>query len=125
MIDFQNGTVIKLMRTDSVVDSSLLSQILIDSEIAVCQFKAMRDGVIFTNRRIITVNIQGLTGKKKDFTSIPYARIHTYSIETAGVFDMEGELKITMSEIGTVTFEFSNSKDLFEINKVISQFALR
>lgn len=125
MIDFKNGSVIKLNRADSVVDEALLSKILIPSETPVCQFRAVRDGVIFTNKRVIAVNVQGLTGKKKDFTSIPYGRIHTYSIETAGVFDLEGELQLTLSEMGTVTFEFTNSQDLFQINQVISEFALR
>ena len=46
----------------------------------------MRDGVVFINERVIAVNVEGLTGKKKGFTSIPYSKISAYSIETAGAF---------------------------------------
>ena len=47
----------------------------------------MRDCVVFTSKRIIAVNVQGISGKKKDFTSLPLAKVQAFSVETAGTFD--------------------------------------
>ena len=55
-------------------------------------FKGVRDGVVFTNKIIISINVQGLTGTKKDFSSLPYSKIQAFSVETAGVFDLDSEL---------------------------------
>lgn len=84
----------------------------------------MRDFVVFTNKRIISVNVQGITGAKKDFTSIPYSKIQVFSVETAGTFDTDGELDIAISGIGMVRFEFSGSSDIIEIGKLIAEFTL-
>lgn len=69
--------------------------------------------------------MQGLTGKKKDFTSMPYSKIQVFSIETAGLFDLDSELELYFSGIGKVKFEFSGSCDIIQIGKVIGAFVLR
>ncbi len=84
----------------------------------------MRDGVIFTNKRIISVNVQGITGSKKDFTSLPYKNIVAYSIETSGTFDLDAELEIYFSSIGKIKFEFKGNADIANISKHISQHLL-
>ena len=81
----------------------------------------VRDGVVFTNRRIFAINVQGVIGKKKDFTILPYKRIQAFSIETAGVFDMDSELQLWFSGLGQVTFEFSSNANVTEICRLISE----
>ena len=65
-------------------------------------YKGLRDYVTFTNKRVIAVNVQGMTGKKKDFTTLPYSKIQAFSIETSGVFDLDSELELHFSGLGLV-----------------------
>jgi len=76
--------------------------------------------VVFTNKRIIAVNVQGMTGKKKDFTNMPYSKIQVFSIETAGVLDLDSELEVYFSGLGLVKFEFSGNSDIVAIGRQIS-----
>jgi hypothetical protein len=122
MIDFKNANVFKL-RLDHEY-SSMVKNLLIQDERVISSFKAIRDGVVFTDRRIITVNVQGITGKKKDFTSIPYKGIIAYSVETAGTFDLDAELEIWLSSVGKLKFEFSGKTNVTEISNHISRMIL-
>lgn len=97
---------------------------LIDGEDIVGIYKGARDGVIFTTRRIIVVNVQGLTGKKMDFTSLPYSKVQSFSIETAGHFDRDTELDLWFSGLGRIRLEFSASTDLLALCKTISAHIL-
>ena len=80
----------------------------------------MRDYVVFTNKRVISVNVQGLTGKKKDFTSLPYSKVQAFSIETAGHFDLDSELQLVFSSLGTVIFEFTGASNVKAIAQLIA-----
>ena len=66
-----------------------------------------------------------MTGKKKDFTSLPYSKVSAYSIETAGVFDLDSELEMYFSGLGKVKFEFSGASDIVAIGKSISEYILK
>ena len=72
-------------------------QLLIESEEIELGFKLIRDTFIFTNKRLILVEVQGITGSKTEYKSITYKSITRFSIETAGTFDLEAELKIWVS----------------------------
>ena len=98
--------------------------ILIDGEEIISAYQALRDGVVFTNKRIIAINIQGFTGKKIDMTSLPYSRIQTFSVESCGVMDLDSELELWFSGLGKVRFEFSGNVDINKICKLISEFVL-
>ena len=87
-------------------------------------YKGIRDGVVFTNKRIIAINVQGLTGTKKDFTSLPYSKIQAFSVETAGVFDLDSELELWFSGLGKVKFEFVKNANVSAICKMISERVL-
>ena len=78
-----------------------LNGVLIDGEEAQLAFKVVRDFFVFTQYRVIFVDIQGMTGSKVDYTSVPYRAITRFSVETAGTFDMDSELKIWISGSGT------------------------
>src|SRR5690606_40365275 len=101
-----------------------VSELLVDDEYVIDAYKSMRDGVVFTNKRIIAVNVQGLTGSKKDFTSLPYRNIVAYSVETSGTFDLDSELEVYFSSLGKVKFEFTGKTSMVEVSKLISQHLL-
>ena len=121
MIDFKNGAVFKLKRNSSITNAQIVSPLLTDGEQYIAEYKTIRDFVVFTNKRIISVNVQGVTGKKKDFTSLPYARIQAFSVETAGTLDLDSELELYFSGLGKVRFEFTGASDIIAIGKVISE----
>ena len=98
-----------------------ISSRLLDGEQVIDAYKSMRDGVVFTTQRIIAVNVQGLTGSKKDFTSLPYKNIVAYSMETSGTFDLDSVLEIYFSSLGQMKFEFTGKTSIVEISKRISK----
>ena len=97
----------------------------VEGEAIVATFQGIRDGVVFTNKRIISINVQGLTGKKKDITSLPYSRIQAFSIETAGVLDLDSELELWFSGLGKVRFEFVARADVSLIARIISEYMFK
>lgn len=119
MIDFNNKGFFKLKRNDEY--AYMIADLLIDGEKVISAYKTMRDGVVFTTKRIIAVNVQGFTGSKKDFTSLPHKNIVAYSIETAGTFDLDSELELYFSATGRVKFEFTGATDMVKISKYISE----
>ncbi len=125
MVDFQNGSFIKLKMTNVNDGLNLVSPLLIEGEVVISSYKGMRDFVVFTDKRIISVNVQGVTGKKKDFTSLPYAKISAFSVETSGVFDMDSELELWFSGLGKVKFEFSGDSNIVQIGQIIGSYALK
>ncbi|MEE1312858.1 MAG: PH domain-containing protein [Lachnospiraceae bacterium] len=128
MIDFTNKKVFKLSKAKNKdIEkhiSPLISPILANNEQIIQVYSSIRDFVVFTNKRIISVNIQGVTGSRKDFTSMPYHRIQVFSIETAGTLDMESELQLYFSSLGLITFEFSRGSNVAEIGRIISNALL-
>ncbi|MBQ9784349.1 MAG: PH domain-containing protein [Clostridia bacterium] len=125
MIDFNSsGFFARLKKVKDDEFGKMIDDFMIDGECVIGAYQSVRDGVVFTNKRIIAINVQGLTGKKKDFTSIPYSKISTFSLETAGVFDLDAELEIYLSGVGKVKFEFTGSTDVKQICKMISTYAL-
>lgn len=124
MIDFQNKAFIKLKMVDLQDGVSMVQELLINGEDVISAYKAGRDYVIFTTKRIISINVQGMTGKKKDYSSLPYSKISAFSVETAGHFDTDSELELYFSGLGKVKFEFSGNSNIVEIGKLIGTFAL-
>jgi len=102
----------------------MISSIFIENERILGTYQALRDGIVFTNKRIIAINVQGITGKKKDFTSLPYSKIQAFSIETAGVIDLDSELELWFSGLGKVKFEFVSNANVSEICRTISTYVL-
>ena len=125
MIDFASGGFFaRLKKVKDEEYAKVIADFLIDGEAVVGSYKGVRDGVVFTNKRIIAINVQGITGKKQDYTSIPYSKISTFSLETAGLFDLDAELEVYISGVGQVKFEFTGNTNVKEICKIISQFTL-
>ncbi len=120
MIDFNNASFVKLRPVNDNAFEKMVAPLLISGEEIVRSFQSIRDGVVFTNLRIITINIQGITGKKKDFTSLPYSKIQAFSVETAGMFDLDSELELWFSGMGRVKLEFIGATDVAHLCKMIS-----
>jgi hypothetical protein len=119
MIDFENKGWFKL-KENSTYSEKVKELLVLDEEI-LGSYSSMRDGVVFTSKRIIVINVQGVIGKKVDYTSIPYAKINVYSIETSGTFDLDAELDLFISGMGKLRFEFSGRANIKQISKYISQ----
>lgn len=105
MIDFNNKGFFKLKQNDEYAER--VTSLLLEDEQVIDSYKSMRDGVVFTTKRIIAVNVQGITGSKKDFTSLPYKNIVAYSVETSGTFDLDSELEISTIEVLPVNSNFT------------------
>ena len=84
MIDFQNPSFVKLKPIEPDVATKAINEMLIEGEY-IFQAKGTRDKVVFTNKRAISINVQGMTGKKIDYTSLPYSKVQAFSVETSGV----------------------------------------
>ena len=124
MIDFENAKFLKLRPVDNDSFHKIISPILIEGEEVVGSFRGIRDGVVFTSRRVISINVQGATGMKKDITSLPYRKIQAFSVETSGFVDIDCELQLWFSSIGKITFEFLSIADVSKLCKVISYYTL-
>ena len=124
MIDFQNAIFVKLKPVSDNDFADMISPMFVPGEQIIQSFRGIRDGVVFTNKRIIAINVQGITGKKKDFTSLPYSKIQSYSVETAGVLDLDSELDLWFSGMGKVRFEFISQANVSAICRMISERVL-
>ena len=124
MIDFKNASFLKMKPVSNTTFAQYVEDLLVPEEQTVYCFQSLRDGVVFTNRRVLAINIQGLTGKKRDITSLPYGKIQVFSIETAGVLDLDCELDLWFSGVGKVRFEFTSHVDVNDICKLISDHVL-
>lgn len=102
------------------------ANILAPSENVEKAYKLIRDMFIFTNKRLILVDKQGMTGKKTEYHSIPYRSITHFSIETAGHFDLEAELKIWISGTAQpIEKMFNKSLNIYELQSVLAEYVLR
>lgn len=124
VIDFSSGSVFKLNPANSDEIAPSVFPIIIPGEQIVSCFKAVRDFVVFTDKRLIAVNVQGMTGKKRDFTSLPYSKIQAFSIETAGTFDLDAELDLWFSGLGKVRLELKGSSDVRQLAQMIATYVL-
>ncbi|RHA38612.1 PH domain-containing protein [Cellulomonas rhizosphaerae] len=121
MIDFDTASFTKLSPWDVQEAYTELTGILLPDEQVLLAFKGIRDSVSFTTRRIVALNVQGLTGKKKDYSSLPYSKIQAFSVETAGTWDRDSELELWFSGLGRVKFNFASGVDVRGLNMLISE----
>jgi hypothetical protein len=102
------------------------SNILSSTESVEKAYKLIRDMFIFTNKRLILVDKQGVTGKKIEYHSIPYRNITHFSIETAGNFDLDAELKIWISGSQVpIEKQFNKSLNIYELQSVLAEYVLK
>lgn len=125
-VNFNQDSVwnLKPIRVDAVKGE--VNGLLIGGEEVVMAFQTVRDQLIFTNKRIIAVDVQGITGKRKSFSTMPYSKIQYFSIQTPGFGELipDSELFIMFSNTFTAKFEFKGGADIGKIGRMISEYVL-
>ncbi len=102
-----------------------LRDILVQGEQVEHAFKLIRDIFVFSNKRLILIDKQGVTGKKTSYHSIPYRNITHFSVETAGTFDLDAELVIWVSSsTAPIVKEFRKDKNIYEVQKALATYVL-
>ena len=100
-------------------------ELLIRDEEVLTAYKWARDKVVFTTHRIIYEDVQGLTGRKRSYMSIPYGSIHKFSKESAGWMDLDAELRIWIrGQSEPIKWEFKKDKAVNEIFNIIGEGVL-
>lgn len=102
--------------------SEVLDFLVRGEQIIKC-FHTIRDQVIFTNKRVFVVNVQGLVGKKISFFSYPYSKVQYFGIQTAGVLDLDSELVLAFNDGNRLQFDFSSQVDTYTIARVAQAIA--
>ena len=123
------GILSGLMGNASEVDLNELSEelapIIGDNERITMGYKVIRDMFVFTDKRLILIDKQGLTGKKVEYLSIPFKSISRFSVETAGRFDLDAELKLWIgSDTTPLVKELKSGTDVVGIQKALANFIL-
>lgn len=106
---------------------SKYQKLLVEDEEVQIGFKLIRDTFLFTNKRMIIVEVQGVTGSKREYLSVNYKAISRFAIETAGTFDLEAELKIWVSSESqpSIVKRFNRSVDVYEVQKILTHYVMR
>jgi hypothetical protein len=112
-------------KVDPATVQADFARIMIDGEVIEHAYVLIRDQFIFTNRRLILVDKQGITGSKVEYRSIPYKSIVHFSIETAGSFDLDAELKIVLSGGLLLQKTFNKKLSIYEVQQVLASYVLR
>lgn len=123
------GLLSNIMGNAGVVDSEKLQKdygkLLTEGENFEVGFNVFRDMFIFTNKRLILVDVQGMTGRKIDYLTIPYRSVTKYSIETSGHFDLDAELKLWIgSDPHPIAKKFSKKVSIYDLQAVLAKHLL-
>lgn len=99
--------------------------VLVENENIEAAFSLFRDKMIFTNKRIIFLDKQNVTGSKKEYLSVPYHAVSVFSVESAGTFDADAEIKLWVREIGQLTKKVGKNTDTLQIQKILASYILK
>ncbi|KKI90462.1 cytoplasmic protein [Bacillus sp. SA1-12] len=106
--------------------SKNIELVLAENEKVEKAFKLIRDLIVFTDKRLLLIDKQGMTGKKVEYHSIPYRNITHFSVETAGTFDLDAELKIWISSTTEpVAKTFKKDKNIYDVQKTLAAYVLK
>jgi Bacterial PH domain len=124
------GLLSGLLGNASEVEPSALqaqfAQILTPGEEIQKAYQLIRDMFVFTDKRLIFVNHQGMSGKKVEYQSIPYRSITRFSVETGGAFDLDAELKIWLTGNPTpIELQFNKKLSIYKVQSVLAGYVLR
>lgn len=123
---FLDGLIGNVSEVDIQSVEKDLQEITTDSERVEKAYKLIRDLIVFTNTRLILIDKQGVTGKKVEYHSIPYKSITHFSVETAGTFDMDAELKIWISSTpNPISKQFKKDKSIYDVQKALASYVAK
>lgn len=118
---FGNASEVDILEVQKDLDA-----ILVPGEQVVKGFRIVRDLFIFTDKRLILIDKQGITGRKAEYHSIPYKSISHFSVETGGTFDLDAEMKIYISgNMNPIEREFKKGADITGVQKTLAMFILK
>ena len=120
-LDTENISILLHEKVEPKKGAEKFEEMLLETETVELAYMAVRDRILFTNKRLIIINVQGLTGKKIDFHTIPYNKINSFAIETSGTFDLDAELKVWVSGLAGVEIKFLKGIDIKEIGKFLTK----
>ena len=124
------GILGRLMGKASQIDPAKVNEeygpLLIEGEEVEAAFKLVRDTWVFTNKRLIMTDAQGITGKKRDYLTIPYSKITKFSLESSGHFDLDSDLKIWVgSDLEPIKQKITKETGVAELYATLSTFILQ
>lgn len=120
-----NGLLGNASEIDAERLESEVTPILLSDEKVEKAYKVIRDLWVFTNKRLVLIDRQGLTGSKVEYFSIPYKFITRFSIETAGNFDMDAELKLWVSgSHEPIKKQFKKGTNVLDIQRILATYIL-
>lgn len=101
-----------------------VTDLLVEGETAIAAYKTFRDSAIFTNKRLIIRDVQGLSGKKVEIYSLPYSSVNMWSTENAGVIDFNSEVEL-WTRAGHFKINLSKGIDIRKFDKLIANLLLK
>ncbi len=120
--------------TDNILSWTLVAEcpipndvndLLVEGEVATAAYKTFRDSAIFTNKRLIVRDAQGITGKKIEIYSLPYSSINMWSTENAGkLFDINAEVEL-WTRAGHIKINLNKGVDIRKFDKLIANALLK
>jgi hypothetical protein len=113
-------------QVDNKTAQEQFGQLLLPEEEVQRAYQLIRDYFLFTSRRLILVDKQGMTGSKVSYHSLPYRNITHFAVETAGSFDLDAELKIWVSgQSGPIERQFNRKVNVYDVQRVLAHYVLR
>ena len=125
-VNFNQDSVFNLKPISNDEVRGEVDGLLIADEKVEFAFKTIRDQLVFTNKRIISIDVQGITGKRKSFATMPYSKIQYFSIQTPGFMELfpDSELFVMFTKGFTAKFEFKGAVDIGKIGRMLSEYVL-
>ncbi|MBC8562478.1 PH domain-containing protein [Jutongia huaianensis] len=125
-VNFNQNSVFNLKPISNDEVRGEVDGLLIADEKVEFAFKTIRDQLVFTNKRIISIDVQGITGKRKSFATMPYSKIQYFSIQTPGFMELfpDSELFVMFTNGFTAKFEFKGAVDIGKIGRMLSEYVL-
>ena len=125
-ISFSAGGICILDPTELQSVNKDVFALLVTGEECVAAFRNPREQVIFTNKRIIAVDMQGLAGKRKSYATLPYGKVDFFSAKTPGSIGdaTDSELTLSFANGAEVTFKFSGNTDIGKLSRMIAEYIL-
>lgn len=122
---FLDGLLGRASEVDAEKVTDEFDQLLPDGEKIEKAYQVIRDMFLFTNKRLIVVDRQGVTGKKMEYRSIPYDSIRQFSVETAGMWDRDAELKLWVAGVNEpIEKTFNKKLNVYDLQKVLADYVL-